>query len=478
MPSDLGRPFDDIKPSIDVPDLDQQVADVIGTLVAKESEVKDRAGRWYRMQIRPYRAADGSVDGAIVSLVDIDALKGNVRDAQAGQADAERADRAKDEFLAVLSHELRTPLSVLVMQTHLLRQGGLDNVKLAHACDRIERSTKMQVRLIEDLLDVSRIVTGKLRIDLQPTDLIAVARASLEGVAGLAKSKSIEMRVYLDPTVGMVFGDRMRLEQVVSNLLANALKFTPKGGKIDLALKNGGGTAYLEVRDNGIGIEAGFLPRIFNRLTQEDSSSTRRHAGLGLGLAIVRHLVEAHGGTVRAESAGPGQGATFFVALPLMALSAEPGKPAPAQAANGAVLDRRSSAVERIDFRVLVVEDDPALCELLGEVLTRAGATVRTADSVAAGMAVFGEFHPDVLVCDIAMPVEDGYAFITKVRALGAEEGGDTPAAALTALAGDADRKCALASGFQLHLTKPVDLDLLAGALAGLVDDAHQQIRP
>ena len=464
LPSDIGRLFDDIKTNLAVPDLDRQIADVITSFVARQSEVQDRAGHWYRLQIRPYKAADERIDGAMVSLVDIDALKVHVHDAQEGQATAERADRAKDEFLAVLSHELRTPLSVLMMQTRLLRQGGADPVKRERACDRIERSTKLQLHLIEDLLDVSRIVTGKMRVDLRPTDLTSVVKASVDGVTASAAARSIELRVAIAPSLGPVAGDRLRLEQVVSNLLANALKFTPDQGRVEVLLERQGGSAHLQISDTGIGIDAQFLPLIFNRLTQQDSSTTRRHTGLGLGLAIVRYLVEAHGGTVRAESAGPHRGSTFHVTLPF--LKAEP------LANSGPAREERPAASAAVapallSSRILVVEDDAGLREVIAESLTTMGALVRTAESAAAGLLLLDDFRPDLLVCDIAMPHQDGYAFISCVRALGGNKGA-IPAAALTALVGDSDRQRALASGFQAYLTKPVDIDLLARTLCTL----------
>jgi two-component system CheB/CheR fusion protein len=468
LPSDLGRLFDDIRPNVDVPDLDRLVADVITTFVAKEREVRDRAGRWYRMQIRPYKQ-DHGVQGAIMSLIDIDAFKHRVSKAQEAKEEAERADRAKDQFLAVLSHELRTPLSALVMQLQLLRAEGLESVKRDRVYDAIERSTRMQVKLVDDLLDVSRIVTGKMRVDLQPVDLFAAVRASLDGVAALAAKKSIELVVSLDPSVGQVAGDRTRLEQVVLNLVGNAIKFTPEGGRVEVVLASADGVAHLQVSDTGMGIEPGFLPHIFERLTQNDSSSTRPYAGLGLGLAIVRHLVDAHGGAVRAESPGPGLGATFHVTLPLLADLAVASTDS-ATPSLEVLSDMKSAAGRMIGQRILVVEDDAEIREALREMLTHTGASVRSADSAAAGMVAFQQFRPHALLCDIAMPNEDGYAFIRKIRALGARNGGDTPALALTALAGGSDRRRVFSEGFQMHLIKPVKIGRLVDALAELLE--------
>jgi two-component system CheB/CheR fusion protein len=492
LPSDVGRRLDDIRPNIEVPGLDRRIADVIATLVADEAEVQDRGGTWYRVQIRPYRGLGGRVDGAIVSFFDIDVLKLHVHEARSAQEQAERADRAKDEFLAVLSHELRTPISALLMQAQLLRRVGADPVKRERACAAIERSTRMQVQLIDDLLDVSRIVTGKMRVDLRPLDLGAVVEAAHETVTALAESKGIQLTALLDRSLGPVAGDRMRLEQVVINLLTNAIKFTPKGGRIEIVLEGHAagvppvagqptppGIAHLRIRDNGMGISPDFLPRIFNRLTQQDSSSTRSHAGLGLGLAIVRHLVEAHGGHVRAESRGPGQGATFHVLLPIWSIETESGlamvKSLPATAAieglepAGMRLSAPSAAGPLVGRRILVVEDDDAIREALAEMLTHVGATVATAASSAEGLAEFTKIRPEAVVCDIAMPGEDGYGFIRSLRARGASEGGSVPAMALTALAGDRDRLRALAEGFQRHYLKPVEADQLVSAVSELL---------
>ncbi|MEA2701107.1 MAG: two-component system, chemotaxis family, CheB/CheR fusion protein [Myxococcales bacterium] len=469
MPSDVGRLLDEIKPKINVPNLDDQIADVIATFEAKESEVQDRNGRWYRMQVRPYKTADHNIDGAIVSLLDINALKSNLDDAQQAIKAAERADRAKDGFLAVLSHELRTPLSALLMQTQFLKQVGADSVKRDRACAAIERSAKKQAQLIDDLLDVSRIVTGKLRVETQPMDLKAVVEASLEGVAAAANAKSITIDTSLGSSPISLFGDRVRLEQVVSNLLNNAIKFTPKGGRVDVLLKESGERAHLTISDNGDGIEAAFLPRVFHRLTQKDSSSTRANSGMGLGLAIVRHLVRAHGGSVTAESPGLGKGSTFHVLLPVIPVArtastdetiGQATETAPAAEAQVGKLDGK---------RILVLEDDTSIGEALAEMLIQSGARVQMAESVSEGMTVFDAFHPDVMLCDIAMPGEDGCAFLQRIRALGAARGGDTPALALTALAGDVDRQRAMAVGFQSYLIKPVDLAHLVDATAALL---------
>lgn len=472
LPSDLGRPLEDIKSNLDVPDLHQQISDVIESNTMRESEVQDRDGRWYRMQIRPYKSADNRIDGATVSLVDIDTLKHHVAEAEGAKAEAEHANQAKDQFLATLSHELRTPLSSMLMQAQLLRRA--ESEKSRHAGEVIERATKQQVQLIDDLLDVSRIVTGKLKMDVVPVDLGMVIRAAVEGVRALTEQRSIGLEVNVDESIGLVAGDPARLQQVVSNLLTNALKFTTQGGRVSLALEKVGGRALLKVSDTGMGIAPEFLPHIFNRFSQEDGSTTRVFGGLGLGLAIVRHLVEAHGGTVRAESPGTGKGATFLVTLPLLALQAEsdhdgqPRSPGP-PGGNGSGAQARPGDLTGLqNLRVLVVDDDPALGEAVAEMLGGTGAEVRVAESTNEALKEVEEFHPEVLLCDIAMPGEDGYSFIRRLRALGAARGGNIPALALTALAGEEDRRRALSAGFQMHVAKPVDIDRLARAVQEL----------
>jgi two-component system CheB/CheR fusion protein len=485
LPSDVGRSFDDIKPKLDLPDLDRRIAEVISTFVAQEQEVQDRSGRWYRMQIRPYRTPDHRIDGAIVSFFDIDALKHHLMEAHRAQEQAERADRAKDEFLAVLSHELRTPISALLMQSELLRRVGGDPAKRARVCDAIERSTRIQVQLIDDLLDVSRIITGKMRVDLRPLDLAAVVEAAHLSVAALAESKGIQLTASLERSLDPIAGDRTRLEQVVTNLLTNSIKFTPKGGRISILLERipggpgGVGQAHLEIADNGIGIDAGFLPRIFNRLTQEDSSSTRSHTGLGLGLAIVRYLVEAHGGLVRAESGGVGHGATFHVTLPLLDVlatssaqgpAARPSKLVPDVAGPPLLPPPYPAKVGRLaGHRILVVEDDALIRDSVAEILEHAGARVAKAASAAEGLALFVGSPPDGIVCDLAMPREDGYGFIRKIRALDSPEERRVPAMALTALPGERHRERALLVGFQSYLLKPVGADQLLDAVAALL---------
>jgi chemotaxis methyl-accepting protein methylase/signal transduction histidine kinase/chemotaxis response regulator CheB len=473
VPADLGRPLDDIRANVGVPDLDRQVAEVIDTMAVTESEVQDRDGRWYRMQIRPYKNTDNKIDGAILSLVDIDALKHLVTDSQQARSEAENANRAKDLFLAVLGHELRTPLASLLLQAQLLRRGKVvDAAKLGRVGEVIERATRMQMQLVDDLLDVSRIVAGKLKVELGVVELSAVIKAALEGVSGPVQRKSLELDVVLDRSVGAVAGDAARLQQVVSNLLTNAIKFSSEGGHVTVTLEKADGCARIKVSDTGAGIEPGFLPHVFDRFSQADTSNTRMYGGLGLGLAIVRHLVEQHGGMIQADSPGSGKGATFSVTLPLMNVQRA--------AANGggivvsAGVKRGPRDHHRIkDLRVLIVDDDVATQEALSEVLREMGAEVKVAQSAAEAMTAVVEFHPQLLLCDIAMPGEDGYAFIRRLRARGVDGSGSIPALALTALATDDDHQRSLAAGFQMHLTKPVDIERLSQAVIELAPPPH-----
>jgi two-component system CheB/CheR fusion protein len=481
LPTDTGRQLDDIKVNIDVPDLDRQIAQVIETVTMAESEVQDREGRWHRMQIRPYQTTDNKIDGAILSLFDIDALKHHVAEAQQARSEVERASRAKDIFLAVLGHELRTPLSSLLLQGQMLSRGtAMDAGRLIRAGETIERATRMQMQLIDDLLDTSRIVAGKLRVKLAPVDLRGVVEAALESVSSIAKRKSMKMEVIIRQPIGPVAGDAGRLQQVVSNLLTNAIKFTPENGQVSLTVATmSDGWVELEVRDTGNGIEPGFLPQVFNRFSQEDSSSTRQHGGLGLGLAIVRHLIEQHGGTVTAESAGLEKGSTFTVRLPPMHLAPRAAEAADEPSEVAATTGRKTRNYRQIkDLRVLVVDDDPATREIISEILSEMGANVRVTDSVAAAMSAISEFKPRVLLCDIAMPGEDGYSMIRRLRALAPQGGGGIPALALTALASEDDRQRALDAGFQMHLAKPVDMDRLADAVVQLVERRRRPIAP
>ncbi|HEY3065333.1 MAG TPA: PAS domain-containing protein [Methylomirabilota bacterium] len=374
---------------------------------------------------------------------------------------AQEANRAKDEFLATLSHELRTPLHAMLGWTGILRRATMDSAEHNRAIEVIERNTRLQAQLIEDLLDVSRIVTGKLRLDVRPLDLPPVIEAALDSVRVAAAAKAIRIETALDTDVGPVSGDADRLQQVVWNLLSNAIKFTPRDGRVSVSLEGIGDHARISVSDTGVGISPAFLPHLFERFRQADSTATRTHGGLGIGLALVRHLVELHGGRVRAESAGEGQGATFTVELPLLPTTTTP-------AALRSELTPAAEGLPALDgVRVLVVDDEADARELVTAVLERCGAIVEPAASAAEAEAALERSTPDVVVSDVGLPGEDGYALVRKLRSLDGERAG-IPAVALTAYAHPADRTRALLAGFQMHLAKPIEPEELAAVVANL----------
>src|SRR5436309_9648126 len=384
---------------------------------------------------------------------------------QAARAEAELANRAKDEFLATLSHELRTPLSAILIWARLLRSGRLETEAKGRALEVIERNTKLQARLIEDLLEVSRIIAGKLRLELAPVDLAATVESAIDAVRAAADAKDITLECELDHGIGPVRGDRNRLQQIVWNLVANAIKFTPSGGRVAVRLARDAHDAVISVRDTGIGIPADFLPHIFERFRQADSTSTRAHGGLGLGLAIVRHLVERHGGTVTAASPGEGQGATFTVRLPVPAKDVEAG-----DAAWLSGLARRPgpSPLSLHGLHVLLVEDESDMRESVTVSLELCGARVTAVGAAPAALEILDRDPPDIVLCDIGMPDEDGYTLVRKIRSRGAERGGQIPAVALTAYARDEDRSRALDAGFQIHIAKPVEPTEIARVVADL----------
>ncbi len=379
------------------------------------------------------------------------------------RVEAEQANRAKDLFLATLSHELRTPLNTILMSAQLLKQTDTKDAKVLRASAAIERAVGNQARLIDDLLDISRIVSGKLMLDLQAVDLTSVVHGAVDVAQPSAAAKGVSLELTIRGHLPPVHGDPARLQQVASNLLNNSIKFTPSGGKVTVSLEAIDGSAHLSVTDTGIGLRSELIPHLFDRFVQAESSMTRSHGGLGLGLAIVRHIVNVHGGRVRAESAGEGRGATFTVMLPLAAHDGA------ATSATRSTVTRSISGV-----RVLLVEDDDDTREACAAMLEGQGAEVRAAPSVAEGLAAFEEFAPQVILCDIAMPGEDGYAFIKKLRVDRGEMA--VPVAALTALAGEEDRRRALDAGFQMHLAKPIDADRLATAVATLVAAPPQEV--
>jgi PAS domain S-box-containing protein len=384
---------------------------------------------------------------------------------QAAREAAETANRIKDEFLAVLSHELRSPLNPILGWAKLLQTGKLDAAKTTQAIMTIERNAKLQSELIEDLLDVSRILQGKLSLNASSVDLAATIRGALETVRLAAEAKSIAVEANLDSEVGQVAGDSIRLQQVVWNLLSNAVKFTPAGGRVEVRLERVDHQAQITVSDNGKGMSANFLPYVFDYFRQEDGATTRQFGGLGLGLAIVRHLVELHGGTVEVVSAGEGLGATFTVKLPQMKRHEDV---------------EGSSSVENPPFtpsstlpltglQILVIDDETDSREFVAFVLEQAGASVTTAATASAGFLAFTLSPPDVLISDIGMPDMDGYMLMRQVRKLPPEQGGKVKAIALTAYAGEGNQQQALHTGFQQHLAKPVEPDTLVQAIAKLL---------
>ena len=386
---------------------------------------------------------------------------------QQARAEAEAANRIKDEFLATLSHELRTPLTSLLGWANLLRTSGPDEALTAQGLEVIERNAHSQAQLIDDLLDVSRIISGKLRIETQPVDMSAIIEAAISVVLPAADAKSIQLTYTHRPRVRAVSGDPARLQQVIWNLLSNAVKFTPEGGRVDITLKQLETQTIVIVRDNGKGISPELLPRVFDRFRQGDSSTTRAYGGLGLGLGIVRHLVELHGGTVYAESEGEGKGSVFSLMFPLIISRNGSGSCKLASRSNS---DEKlvSSATGLGGLRVLVVDDESDTLQLIRTLLARSGANVRTCESAREALELLKDWMPDVLMSDIGMPGEDGYALIKKVRSLSPETGGRVPAAALTAYAREEDRARALAAGFQVHLAKPISSDELLAAIAHL----------
>ncbi|HEY1335291.1 MAG TPA: CHASE3 domain-containing protein [Myxococcaceae bacterium] len=416
----------------------------------------------------PIRPREGSMTGAVLVFRDITARRQTEREQarslereQAARRELEIASRSKDEFVTTLSHELRTPLNAILGWVQLLRAGTLDETARVHALEVIERNTRTQTRMVEDLLDISRIMTGQFRIDPRPVDLATVVTAAVDAVRPAIDAKALHLATHLDPDAGPVAGDPDRLQQVVWNLLTNAVKFTPRGGRIDVTLERRGSQVEVRVTDTGRGIAADFLPHVFERFSQAEASTSRSQPGLGIGLALVRHLVELHGGVVDVESEGEGRGATFTVRLPvpvtLLGLHADgdgagmagPG-PDPFRPLTG--------------MTILAVDDDADARELLRTAFQQAGAQVILADSARAALAALEASAPDVLVSDIGMPDGSGYELLEGVRAV--EHGSRLPAVALTAYARPEDRDRAIRAGFQLHVSKPIDPAALVRAVA------------
>ena len=384
------------------------------------------------------------------------------------RGEAEKANRLKDEFLSLVSHELRTPLNAMLGYAQLLLMNQRSPQQVTEAATVIERNGRAQVQIIEDLLDMSRVVTGKMRLDVQSVDLCDVIRRAIDTVTPSATAREIEVQAVLDPRAGRLLGDASRLEQVVWNLLSNAIKFTPKQGRVQVSLERVNSHVEVRVADTGQGIADDLLPFVFDRFRQGDGGTQRRHGGLGLGLSLVKHLVEMHGGSVVAHSSGPGEGSTFLVSLPLQIASPEGGDQPRLHPAADRTSLRNHAAPPIDDLRVLIVDDEADARGLAADMLKQHGVDVHLAGSADEALELLKSVRPDVIVSDIGMPGTDGYQFMRMVRALPDEEGGRTPAVAATAFARGEDRTKALLSGYQAHLAKPVDANELVAVVATL----------
>ncbi len=445
---------------------------------------KDGSIIWVKNSVSATKNADGKQQSVVAVMVDITENKRAeierekiLESEQEARRQAEQANSLKDEFLATLSHELRTPLNAILGWSKMLQTKDLGEEVTKKAIDTIERSARSQNQLIEDLLDVSRIITGKLRLDVQAIDLPNVITAAVDAARPAAEAKNIRLQILLDPQAVPISGDPDRIQQIVWNLLSNAVKFTPKNGRIQVRLERINSHIEIVVSDTGKGIEPEFLAHVFNRFSQSDGSMTRRHGGLGLGLAIVRQLVELHGGTVSVESDGIEKGTTFTVCLPLLpvrreAANDEERRVHPKAAADGAGFD---CPPELDDIRILLVEDEADSRDLVNLVLEECGAKVETAESAAEALTAVQREKFHIIISDIGMPDEDGFTLIGKIRKLNEEQNGKTPAIALTAYARAEDRVRALRSGFQMHIAKPVEPAELIAVVANLAGRIKNQ---
>jgi signal transduction histidine kinase/CheY-like chemotaxis protein len=461
IPEDSGRSIEDVQCNLRVSDLGQLISNVIETGNPHEQEAQDRTGHWFILRIRPYLTSDNKTGGAVIGLVDIDAIKQSRDREQQARAEAEAANRMKDDFLATLSHELRTPLTPMLGWVKILRSEQINEDQKLKGLDIIERSVKAQRKLIEDLLDISRIVTGKFELKLSAVDLPKILESAIETVLPLARQKSLSMDIAMDP-LEMTSGDPDRLRQAFWNLLVNSVKFTPAGGVITIRLKKSGSSAAVEIKDNGEGISDALLPHLFERFRQGDSSTTRRYGGLGIGLSLVRTIVDLHGGSVQAASDGVGKGSTFTIQLPLRA---------PAECSSPKVSATFNSVASLYGTRILVVDDHNETRDFLRESLSAANANVVCACDAVDAMKKFNEFTPDVFVGDIGMPNEDGLSLIRKIRGLEQEKSLKPVASiALTAFAMSSDRTRCLQAGYDHHMAKPVSIQELIGVITRLTE--------
>ena len=431
---------------------------------------------------------DGRVIGTLTIIEDVTERVAREADLQAqveartrllaseklARSEAERANRLKDEFLATISHELRNPLNAILGWAHMLRLGKLNEANIERAVETIYRNAKSQSQLVADLLDVSRIISGKLRLDVRTVDLIYIVNAAIDSIRPAADAKGIRLQTMLDPAAGPISGDADRLQQIVWNLLTNAVKFTPKEGKIQVKVQRIDSHVEIVVSDSGVGISKEFLPYVFDRFRQADASTTRIHGGLGLGLSIVRQLVDLHGGSVSVESEGEGKGATFTITLPFVGVITNQKESESVNPAHGDEIVTFDGLPSLQGLKVLVVDDEADTRELISEVLKECGSEVILSRSVAEALEALERHRPDILISDLGMPDEDGYSLISKIRSLPPERGGQIPAAALTAYARAEDRMRVLRSGFQFHLPKPVDSAELVTVVASLAGRAYK----
>jgi len=422
--------------------------------------------RWHLGRALPEHETNGSISGWVVTATDIDERKRMddlrtqlLEHEQRAREEAEASNRAKDEFLATVSHELRAPLNAIMGWVQMLRKGTLDDERAAHALETIYRNAQLQCSLVEDILDVSRIIAGKVTLETAVVSLRQIAEAVIEGARPTAVTKGISVDSDLDIDVDEIVGDARRLEQALGNLLANAIKFTPPGGKVSIVLLRNDETVSVRVTDTGIGIRRDFLPHVFDPFRQANGSTTRSYGGLGLGLAIVRHIAELHDGSVVAESNGPGTGASLTLTLPAQRQPSDrlmrAGTPLP-------------QGPDLLGLHILLVDDEADARELVQEFLSGRGARVTTASSADDAWRRFGDLKPDVIITDIGMPLVSGLTLVRRIRELPAEEGGGTPAVAVTGFASRDDARIALAAGFQDHLSKPLQLDKLVETVARL----------
>lgn len=479
----LAMTIRDIQPAENASDIESNISDIPSALPnASEQRHKRKDGTIIEVEVIWHELLFQGRRAALVMANDITSRKRSEEEReqlldkeQKAREAAETANRAKDEFLAIASHELRAPLNAMLGWAQILRSTRVDEATLAHAIEIIERSAKTQSRLIEDLLDTARIVSGKLRLDIQPVDLASLIENAVDVLRPASEAKQIEIKLKLNAGREMITGDPDRLQQVVWNLLSNAIKFTPKGGLAEVRLERADPHVRITVSDTGRGISPEYLPFIFDRFHQADSSSTRRSTGLGLGLSLVRHLVELHGGTVYAKSPGEGRGASFIINLPLRAVLPQTSDGEPPVFGGAGVL----GAPWLEGVWALVVDDEADARELVATLLQQCGAKVAAVGSAAEALEVLaaGEHgrRPDVVVSDVSMPEVDGYELMRRVRELTPEMGGRIPAVALTAYGRSIDRIRALSAGFQMHMPKPVEPAELATVVASLTGLASKR---